>query len=108
MGGLLDVAFPYRAHKTFGAASFALVFLISVVEIEVLVLVAVGVLAHRWDLFLVAQGVLVPAACVVALAAAAVFWWRARGWSRQRVESLSQWAAGGSAFGERLAKTRAQ
>ena len=106
MGGLLDVAFPHRANKTFGASSFALVFLIAVGEIEALALVALGVIAHRLDLFVSLQEVILPAACVVALAAATVFWWRARAWSKKRVQSLSVWASGGSAFGERLAKSR--
>jgi len=54
------------------------------------------------------QEVILPAASLVALAAATVFWWRARAWSRKRVQSLSGWAGGGSAFGERLAKSRQQ
>ncbi len=108
MTSLLDIAFPHRANRTFGAASFALVFLIAVAEIEALVLVALGVIAHRFDLFVAVQQVLFPAACVIALASAAVFWWRARAWSKKRVQSIEQWAGGGSAFGERLAKSRQQ
>ncbi|HEY6957557.1 MAG TPA: hypothetical protein VI814_01900 [Candidatus Limnocylindria bacterium] len=106
--GLLDIAFPHRANKTFGAASFALVFLMAVLEIEALVLLALGVVAHRFDLFITLQQAVLPAACVVAFATALVFWWRARSWSRKRVQSLSVWAGGGSAFGERLAKSRQQ
>ncbi len=108
MGGLLDVAFPYRAKKNFGAASFALVFLMIVAEVEALVLVALGVVAHRFDLFLDLQEVVFPVACFVALVASVTFWWRARSWAKQRVEMLNLWAGGGSAFGERLAKTRQQ
>lgn len=108
MNTLLDIAFPYRAKKTFGAASFALVFLIAVAEVEALVLVALGVVAHRFDLFIALQEIVLPAACVVALASALVFWWRARAWSKQRVEMLNLWAGGGTAFGERLAKSRPQ
>lgn len=108
MGGLLDIAFPHRANKTFGASSFALVFLIAIGEVEALALVALGIVAHRFDLFVDLQPVILPAACLVALAAASVFWWRARAWSKKRVQSLSVWAGGGSAFGERLAKSRQQ
>jgi hypothetical protein len=104
--GILDVAFPHRVNKTFGAASFALVFLIAVVEIETLVLIALGIVAHRFDLFVTLQVAVLPAACVVALATAIVFWWRARAWSRARLQGLAGWAGGGSAYGERLAKSR--
>jgi hypothetical protein len=108
MGGLLDIAFPYRAKKSFGAASFALVFLMIVAEVEALVLVALGIVAHRFDLFVALQEIVLPGACFIALSGAAAFWWRARGWSRQRVEMLNLWAGGGTAFGERLAKSRQQ
>lgn len=106
MGGLLDIAFPYRAKKSFGAASFALIFLVIILEVEALVLVALGVVAHRFDLFVDLQPVILPGACIIALSAATVFWWRARAWTKQRVESLALWAGGGTAFGERLAKNR--
>ena len=104
----MDIAFPYRAKKSFGAASFALVFLIIILEVEALVLVALGVVAHRFDLFVALQPVILPGACIVALASAGVFWWRARGWSKQRVEMLDLWAGGGTAFGESLARKRTQ
>jgi hypothetical protein len=106
VGGLLDIAFPYRAKKSFGAASFALIFLVIIAEVELLVLVALGVVAHRFDLFVDLQDVILPGACVIALSAAAVFWWRARAWTKARVEMLDLWAGGGTAFGERLAKSR--
>ena len=102
----MDVAFPYRAKKDFGAASFALVFLVIILEVEALVLVALGVVAHRFDLFLDLQEIVLPGACLIALSASIVFWWRARAWSRQRVQMLNLWAGGGTSFGERLAKTR--
>lgn len=104
--GILDIAFPHRANKTFGAASFALVFVLAVLEIEALVLLALGIVAHRFDLFVALQSVVLPAACVVALATAAVFWWRARVWGKKRLQSLEVWAGSGNAFGERLAKSR--
>ncbi|HEV8669282.1 MAG TPA: hypothetical protein VGS01_00955 [Candidatus Limnocylindria bacterium] len=108
MSGLLDVAFPHRLKKSFGAASFALIFLILLGEIEALVFVALAIVAHRLDLFMDLQPVVLPGACLVALSAAGVFWWRARSWTRQRIEMLNLWAKGGTAYGERLAKSRQQ
>ena len=100
---LLDVAFPYRAHRQFGAASFAFVFLVLVVEIELLSLVAF-VLAGELRLFLPFQNLFFPAAILVSLAAAGAFTLRARAWTRARLRSLDEYGAGASAFGERLAK----
>jgi hypothetical protein len=108
MGGLMDVAFPYRIKKRFGAASFALIFLVLLAEIELLVFVGLAIVAHRLDLFIGLQPIIFPGACLVALAAAGVFWWRARSWTKQRVEMLNLWAQGGTAYGERLAKSRQQ
>ncbi len=102
----MDIAFPYRAKKSFGAASFALIFLIIIVEVEALVLVALGIVAHRFDLFVDLQEVILPGACVIALSVSTVFWWRARAWSKSRIETLDLWKGGGSSFGERLAKNR--
>lgn len=102
----MDIAFPYRAKRSFGAASFALIFLIIIGEVEALVLVALGVVAHRFDLFVDLQEVILPGACLIALSASTVFWWRARAWSKSRIDTLALWAGGGSAFGERLAKNR--
>jgi hypothetical protein len=104
----MDIAFPYRAKKSFGAASFALIFLIIILEVEALALVALGVVAHRFDLFVDLQEVILPGACLIALSSSVVFWWRARAWSRSRIDSLNLWAGGGTAFGERLAKSRPQ
>lgn len=104
----MDIAFPYRAKKSFGAASFALIFLVIILEVEALVLVALGVVAHRFDLFVDLQEVILPGACLIALSASVVFWWRARAWSRARIEHLNLWAGGGTAFGERLARSRPQ
>jgi hypothetical protein len=52
MRSLLDVAFPYRIKRRFGAASFALIFLVLLAEIEMLVFVALAIVAHRLDLFM--------------------------------------------------------
>jgi len=105
---LLDVAFPHRTKRSFGAASFALIFLILLAEIELLVFVALAIVAHRLDLFMELQPVVLPGACLVALSGAGVFWWRARSWTKQRIETLNLWAQGGTAYGERLAKARQQ
>lgn len=104
----MDVAFPYRIKRRFGAASFALIFLVLLVEIELLVFVGLAIVAHRLDLFTGLQPVILPAACLLALAAASVFWWRARSWTNQRVELLNLWAQGGTAYGERVARSRQQ
>ena len=108
MTNLLDVAFPHRTKRSFGAASFALIFLILLGEIELLVFVALAIVGHRLDLFTGLQPIILPAACLLALAAAGVFWWRARSWTKQRVDLLNLWAQGGTAYGERLAKSRQQ
>jgi hypothetical protein len=108
MSSILDVAFPYRIKRSFGAASFALIFLILLAEIEVLVFIALAVVAHRLDLFVDLQPMVFPGACLVALTASVVFWWRARQWTKQRVDMLNLWAQGGTAYGERLAKSRQQ
>ena len=104
----MDVAFPHRSKKTFGAASFALIFLILLGEIEILVFIALAIVAHRLDLFMDLQPIILPGACLVALSGAGVFWWRARSWTKQRVEMLNLWVQGGTAYGERLAKSRQQ
>lgn len=101
-----DIAFPYRRQRRFGLASFALVFLVLVGEIELLVLIALGLVAKRFDLFLALQPVVLPAAVLVSLAAAAVFAWRARRWTDERMRSLGEWGSGASSFAERLAQSR--
>src|SRR6267143_1699800 len=101
---LLDVAFPHRIRRSFGAASFALIFLVLLAEIELLVFIALAIVAHRLDLFADLQPLILPVACLVALSAAVVFWWRARSWNQRRVEDLNLWAQGGTAYGERLVR----
>src|SRR3979409_676626 len=102
----MDVAFPYRIKKRFGAASFALIFLILLGEIEGLVFIALAIVAHRLDLFVNLQPIVLPGACLVALTASGVFWWRGRSWTKQRVEVLNLWTEGGTAYGERVARSR--
>ncbi len=104
----MDVAFPYRIKRKFGAASFALIFLILLAEIEALVFVGLAIVAHRLDLFMDLQPIVLPGACLVALSAAGVFWWRARAWSKQRVDVLNLWTKGGTAYAERVVRSRQQ
>src|SRR2546428_11333317 len=101
MTNLLDVAFPHRTKRGFGAASFALIFLVLLGEIELLVFVAVAIVAHRLDLFTDLQPIILPGACLVALSASAVFWWRPRPGTRQRSDMLNPSAQGGTAAGGR-------
>lgn len=103
--GLLDIAFPYRADRGFGAASFALVFLALILEIELLVLLALGVVARRLDLFIPLQTAVFPAAVAVSLVATGVFAWRARSWTRARIAAV---AAYGGSTDDYAAKLRAR
>jgi hypothetical protein len=99
---LLDIAFPYRRKKSFGVASFALTFIVLLLETEILAFIGVAIVARQPALWWVLQPVVFPAACLLSLSAAAVFWWRARAWSRSRVETLDAWARGGQTFGQQL------
>src|SRR5258706_7952265 len=95
MTNLLDVAFPHRTKRSFGAASFALIFLILLAEIELLVFVALAIVAHRLDLFMDLQPIVLPGACLVALSAAGVFLLRARSWAKQPIQVLEPWGPRG-------------
>ncbi len=97
---LSDIAFPYRANRQFGAASFALIFLMLVAEIEAIVAVIAAATGH-FDSFLSLQSTIFPAAILVSLAAAIVFTFRARAWTRKRLRSITDYGAG--TFGDRLA-----
>jgi len=104
----MDVAFPYRTHRSFGASSFALVFVALIVEIELLVLLALGIVAHRLDLFLTLQTAVFPAAAAVSLVSTGVFAWRARSWTRARIAGLSAWGTDSGAYAATLrARARA-
>jgi hypothetical protein len=95
--GLIEVAFPYRVKRSYGAASYAFVFLLVVGEVEALILVALGIVARRFDLFVDLQEVILPGTCLIALSVSTVFWWRAREWTRERVDMLNLWAGGSQA-----------
>lgn len=104
--GLLDIALPYRRQRSFGAASFALVFVTLVLEIELLVLVGVALVARRFDLFIDLQPAILPAAVLVSLLAALTFAWRARAWTKQRITAVRDWGTGASSYAEHLAQRR--
>ncbi|HVR89129.1 MAG TPA: hypothetical protein VHG53_06250 [Candidatus Limnocylindria bacterium] len=103
---LRDIAFPYRAKRNFGAASFALVFLMLILEIELLVAIALGVVAHRLDLFRDLQTVVLPGAVLISLATSTVFAWRARSWTKSRIAGLADYGSASAGYAERLAKSR--
>jgi uncharacterized protein YhhL (DUF1145 family) len=104
MSSLIDIAFPYRRRRSFGAASFAFTFLVLLFEVELLAFIGVALAARQPQLWWDLQPIVFPTACLVSLAAAAVFWSRARSWSRQRIAIDETWARGGATFGEQLAQ----
>lgn len=104
---LADIAFPYKAKRSFGIVSFCFVFLMLVLEAEALVFVGLGIIAHRIDLFIELQVDILPAAVLVSLIAAAVFAWRARAWSKARIEGLREWGgAATTSYAEKIAARR--
>ena len=104
---LADIAFPYRAKKSFGVVSFAFVFLMLVLEAELVVFIGLGIIAHRVDLFIDLQQDILPAAVLVSLVTAGVFAWRARAWSKARIESLRDWGgAATTSYAEKIAARR--
>jgi hypothetical protein len=106
MSSLIDIAFPYRRRRSYGAASFAFTFLVLLLEVELLAFIGVAIAARQPQLWWDLQPVVFPTACLISLAAAAVFWWRARTWSKQRVAIAEAWARGGPTFGQQLAQKR--
>jgi hypothetical protein len=106
MSSLIDIAFPYRRRRSFGAASFAFTFLVLLFEVELLAFIGVAIAARQLQLWWDLQPIVFPTACLVSLAAAAVFWWRARSWSRQRVAIAEAWSRRGTTLGQQLAEKR--
>ena len=106
MSSLIDIAFPYRRRRSFGAASFAFTFLVLLFEVELLAFLGVAIAARQPQLWWDLQPIVFPTACLVSLAAAAVFWWRARSWSRQRIAVAEAWARRGTTLGQQLAEKR--
>lgn len=106
MSSLIDIAFPYRRKRSFGAASFAFTFLVLVFEVELLAFIGVAIAARQPQLWWDLQPIVFPTACLVSLATAGVFWWRARAWSKHRVAVAEAWSRGGMTFGQQLAERR--
>jgi hypothetical protein len=106
VSSLIDIAFPYRRRRSFGAASFAFTFLVLLLEVELLAFFGIVIAARQAGLWWDLQPVVFPTACLVSLAAAAVFWWRARSWNKQRIEVLEAWARGGMTLGQQLREGR--
>ena len=102
-----DIAFPYKAKRSFGIVSFAFVFLMLIVEAELVVFIGLGIIAHRIDLFVDLQVDILPAAAMVSLVASGVFAWRARAWSKARIEGLREWGgAATTSYAEKIAARR--
>ena len=102
-----DIAFPYKAKRSFGIVSFAFVFLMLILEAELVVFIGLGIIAHRIDLFLDLQVDILPAAAMVSLVASGVFAWRARAWSKARIEGLREWGgAATTSYAEKIAARR--
>ena len=99
-----DIAFPYRAKRSFGAVSLAFVVLMLILEAELVVFIGLGIVARRLDLFVDLQPDIFPAVTMVSLVASGVFAWRARAWSRIRIEGLSEWGgAAAISYAEKIA-----
>ncbi len=102
-----DIAFPYKAKRSFGIVSFSFVFLMLVLETELVIFIGLGIIAHRLDLFLDLQQDILPAAVLVSLVASGVFAWRARAWSKARIEGLRDWGgAATTSYAEKIAARR--
>ena len=106
VSSLIDIAFPYRRRRSYGAASFAFTFLVLLFEVELLAFIGVAMAARQPQLWWDLQPIVFPTACLISLAAAGVFWWRARSWSKHRIQTLEGWARGGTTFGQQLAQER--
>ena len=106
MSSLVDIAFPYRRRHSFGAASFAFTFLVLLFEVELLVAIGVAIATRQLQIWWDLQPIVLPTACLVSLAAAAVFWWRARSWTKKRIAMAVAWSHRGTTFGQELAPKR--
>ena len=71
-----DIAFPHKRQRPFGVVSFSFVFLMLILETELVIFIGLGIIAHRIDLFLDLQQDILPAAVLVSLIASGVFAWR--------------------------------
>ena len=102
-----DIAFPHKRQRPFGVVSFSFVFLMLILETELVIFIGLGIIAHRIDLFLDLQQDILPAAFLVSLIASDVFAWRARAWSMARIEGLREYGgAATTSYAEKIAARR--
>jgi hypothetical protein len=102
---LTEIVFPYRAARSFGIVSFSLLFLVLLLEAELVVVISLGLIGHRIDLFVDLQQDLLPAAVLVSLIASSVFAWRAWAWTKTRIRGAARLGSGAAtaSFVEKLA-----
>jgi hypothetical protein len=102
---LAEIIFPYRAERSFGIVSFSLLFLVLLLEAELIVFVGLGLIGHRIDLFIDLQPDLLPAGVLVSLIASSVFAWRARAWTKARIRGAALLGSGAAttSYVEKLA-----
>jgi hypothetical protein len=102
---LTEIVFPYRAARSFGIVSFSLLFLVLLLEAELVVFIGLGLVGHRIDLFVDLQQDLMPAAVLVSLIASSVFAWRARAWTKARIRGAARLGSGAAtmSYVEKLA-----
>ena len=102
---LADIVFPYRAARDFGIVSFSLLFLVLLLEVELLMFIGLGLIGHRIDLFIDLQPDLLPAAVLVSLIASSFFAWRARAWTKARLRGAARLGSGAAtaSYVEKLA-----
>lgn len=108
--GLKEIVFPVRHDRPFGLASASFLLLVVFAEIEALALIALGLIAHRMDLFLDLQVAIAPAAFLVAVVSAVVIWIQQRAVGSRMRRYTAEMAATRdiSGFAERLASRRPQ
>src|SRR2546427_13291764 len=94
MSGLIDIPSPYRRRRSYGAASFAFTFLVLLFEVETLAFIGVAIAARQLQLWRDLQPIVLPTACLVSLAAAPGFWWRAPSRSKRRLETAERGGRG--------------
>ena len=106
--GFREIVFPVDYDRPYGLASASFLLLVVFGEIEGLGFTAVGLLARRPDLFFDLQFAIAPAAFLVALASAAVVWFRHRALRNHIVRYTADLSSTPevAAFAERIAHRR--
>jgi len=67
VSSIIDIAFPYRRRRSYGAASFAFTFLVLLLEVEILAFVGVAIAARQLQLWWDLQPIVFPTACLISL-----------------------------------------